>query len=737
MLAPPGDPRTAPGGKARSPFALEFAAVVAFTIYAIWPFVRTDRWVTGFDTVAYAGPNLHLTLAGYRAGRFVQWNDDIFGGIGHLANPQAGVLYLPKVPFAWLETHRALLLLVVVHVLWLAVGTLVLVRRGMRLEAPAGTFAAIAVVSSGMVATKSMQFEQLLVVAWVPWLLLAVEAVVAARTWAWSVPSLAVTTAFMLTAGHPQMVFIVAPLAVAWSLGRMADHRAWNRALPLGVGALSGLLLAAPQLLPTLHLVSQTAAGDRQLSSATGAGYSIYPSLLPTTLLGNVGVSNLGFTSNGFENAAFLGVVAVVVALLGFLGMVVGRGRRWTGVLLSAAAAAALLLALGPRTAPYRLAFGVVPGFSLARVPARWTVVVTFAVAVLAAHGIAMLRRRAPAWIVWATTAGVTVGSVAMTGTMQLPEAGVVAVWVVLAVLVLGCAGGAVLRPPAALALGLVMTVGLAVEGGLAQRQSFARTSLADRPFTELDGSIEAFLSGRPERVVALTYDKLGDAPYLVASLRPNANVAFDIPSIDGYDGGIQVTRRWVKEIDALVETPVNAELTLRSQVQVPLDPESYAAFGVRWAVVDAEGRDVGSVVGGWRGPVITEGTLSVWENPAHRGPAVLDPTSGARAEVVRAESGRIDVRTTSDRGGTLSVPSQFDDGWSATLDGKAVDVSPRPGLRLAVDVPPGPHEVRLRYRAPGLSAGLGLCALAAVVLVAIVLRDRQGRGSKRAPIEE
>jgi hypothetical protein len=60
------------------------------------------------------------------------------------------------------------------------------------------------------------------------------------------------------------------------------------------------------------------------------------------------------------------------------------------------------------------------------------------------------------------------------------------------------------------------------------------------------------FLDGQPGRSVALTFDELGDPLYLVAGLRPNTNALFDIPSLDGYDGGVQVTDRWANALSSL-----------------------------------------------------------------------------------------------------------------------------------------------------------------------------------------
>jgi hypothetical protein len=53
----------------------------ALTAWIALPFARPDRWVTGFDTVAYSGPNLVVSLGEIGHGRIPQWNTEIFGGV--------------------------------------------------------------------------------------------------------------------------------------------------------------------------------------------------------------------------------------------------------------------------------------------------------------------------------------------------------------------------------------------------------------------------------------------------------------------------------------------------------------------------------------------------------------------------------------------------------------------------------------------------------------------------------
>lgn len=67
--------------------------------------------------------------------------------------------------------------------------------------------------------------------------------------------------------------------------------------------------------------------------------------------------------------------------------------------------------------------------------------------------------------------------------------------------------------------------------------------------------------------------------------------------------------------------------------------------------------------------------------------------------------------------------------GYSATLDGRPVDVVRHQGALVAVDLPPGAHgELVLRYRSPGFVplAGLGVAVLLGLAAAQLVLRPRR-----------
>jgi len=93
-------------------------------------------------------------------------------------------------------------------------------------------------------------------------------------------------------------------------------------------------------------------------------------------------------------------------------------------------------------------------------------------------------------------------------------------------------------------------------------------------------------------------------------------------------------------------------------------------------------------------------------------------------AGVVKIEHfrpGEIHLWVASPRDAWLLVREAWREGWRARIDGEYVPVRPAAGLFFAVGVPSGCHEVTLAYWPPGLGLGL-LCACLWVVLAAFML---------------
>jgi hypothetical protein len=326
-----------------------------------------------------------------------------------------------------------------------------------------------------------------------------------------------------------------------------------------------------------------------------------------------------------------------------------------------------------------------------------------------------------------------------------------------------------------ALLVVLLPPVVLLVELGLPGRFSFARRVLQPTSFVDDGGLVVERLEAVGDgRVFSYATDRPGDIPYLVRSMRPNANALFGIRSVDGYDGGVQVTTRWAEAMRSLTGGTFDGVQTVKAMAARPFDAERFARLGVRWAVIETSIAPAEDVVPEWSGPVVTEGTLELWENPAYGGEAIvwyassrrssqreiadaLTPPAPGTAEqalvepggpilacaapcppdavpVQRPAPGHVVTSVEASRPALVALAEQYDSGWRASVDGVRVPVVPVDGLLVGVEVPAGVHTIELVYRPPHWTLAwcltlVGLLLTAALAIVDVV---RGRRGSPR-----
>lgn len=730
----------APTGRDSAWWARRFeeVAVVLATAWVARPFIRPGRYVTGFDTAVYSGPNLRFTLQELTHGRIPLWNDTIFGGAPHLGNTQTGALYLPKLLVAGMNLNRAMSLLVAAHLLLLAGGMLAVMRR-LGCRPPAGFVAAFAAVACGAVLTRTIQFEQILVIAWAPAVMVAIHAVLTtSRPWRASGVA-ALVFAGAVLAGHPQMTYLVGAIAAAWTVGVGVAARAPRRLGHLAAAGLAAGLLLGLQLLATRAATASSAiTGGRSLDSLRLPDRSIQPGLMARVLLGTVADTDPGYNAGAFETVGYVGAAVLALAVAGLVTNARRGPRRAVALSTAALAVVSAVLATGSRTGLFDLLYHHLPGFDLMRVSGRWITVTDLSLAVLAGLGIDGLRRRegGRSSLLAIGAASLATALLALTGRVSV-DATAVSGWLVGAALVaagIWLATGPTTGPtrrrraPAGAAW-ILPLLGVGFELGVANRHSLNLTLASGASFTNYTSAPTEWLKGQPGLVLALTGDRIGDTAYLLPTLRPNANTLYGIRSIDGYDGGVQVSERWLAMVGSF-NGAANFELTMRAQMPAVLEPSALARYGVRWVMIDtgmAPDR-----LPGWRGPVAADPVVEVFENPAWVGEGVLRPpgTADEVAVALRRRSPRaIDAEVSSDRAGRLVVSAQWDAGWRVSVDGRPAAIVAADGFMLGVDLPAGDHRVRFRYRPGWLVPGVTSMLLGTAAVAAMLLADRRRAG--------
>ncbi|MDD9957232.1 MAG: hypothetical protein OXP68_13565 [Anaerolineaceae bacterium] len=364
--------------------------LLALTLLHLAPLAFSGLILGRGDAFNYFYPWWTARNAAFMAGELPLWSPEIFMGVPLLANPQAGTFYPPNWPLLPLSAPDGIRLSALLHVFLAQWGMYRLARR--RLDTLPALAAALLFGLGGFVGAQIEQINQLQGVAWLPWLLLwLLRGMQGVRS---CLLLLAAGLALQFLSGHTQTAFIsaagLALVAVLQARAAEASGRLRRRAralLQLLAAPAMALLLAAPQLLPTLELSGQSQRSGG-LSPYEVLAFSFNPLVAGRGLL--PGYDGLLFG----EFVAYGGVIGLGLALLTpFLPH--GTGLRRERTLWLVPALAGLLLALGEFN-PLWHVLARLPGFNLFRVPARWLLLYSIGSAMLG--GIALQTLLRSAW---------------------------------------------------------------------------------------------------------------------------------------------------------------------------------------------------------------------------------------------------------------------------------------------------------------------------------------------------
>jgi len=595
---------------------LVILSLCLLVLAAFWLIGPAGRVLAGGDLFTYFYPYWAEASRALRAGRLPLWNPYLFMGVPFLANSQVGMFY----PLNWplwllLPPHHALHWSVVLHLCLTAVGAYLYARSSLRLGRLGAWTAGAALALGGYLGAQVEHINQLQALSWLPWLLLFYPT---------RLGPLAAGVGMVLLAGHTQSALIVLVGLAIYGIGpalwdgvRRRDWRPAARRTAIWIVAAGlGAALAAAQLAPTLQLtgLSVRAGG---LPFKERVSFSLSPIYLARALLpGYV----RPVEPENIEYVATVGVTGLLLALHGWRR---GDRRHLRGLLLLTVAG--LFLALGLYNPVYLLLARFVPGFAHFRAPARWLALWAFGAAALAGVGVDNRRDAEDAPCTTETQRAqrcsfsprflcVLCASVvfllwgALGGRVAL---GTVGAWVTTAVL-----AAVALRWRKRSLLAALLVAELVVSARTLPR---ARAT-APQAYTSLRPAVAHLLTAGedhtpPDRFLslsALIFDP-GDLPELrliyggqlspdslydliVAAkhrevLSPNLPLAFRVPAIDGYDGGVLPLARFLALQRAfLPEEEVSLDGRLRENLREVPDGRWLSLFNVRYVITDKVG---------------------------------------------------------------------------------------------------------------------------------------------------
>lgn len=660
------------------------------------------------------------------SGHIPLWNPYQFCGTPFLANSQSAVLYPPNMLYLMVRPGLAAGLLALFH-LWVAgLGLYGLSRR-------LGLGQSASLVAGAVWQLSGWQISWLLLPTFLDtscWVGLLLLCIVDLHRRAALIPAVgaALASGLMLLAGHLQIAFYclgTTSLLIVVSFLRQRG-RSWRSALAC-TGALAlGVAMALPQVLPVLELASWSHRAGRPTAAGYAAytAYAVHPAALVTLVNPSVrglpadpaqpyrGVSRGGQYFNYAEGAMFLGLPALLLAVLGSLGW--RRDRRIR--LLAALAIGSLLVACG--TQVNAVLYFLVPGFGGSGSPGRVLVLFALSSALLAAYGVEYARTR-PLLVTALGGLGVAVVGFGLeaVAARTWPEA---------------FRGGAPEPAVRHYLLGGLLWVLLLLGRVRSQWSGWMA------PGAVVISSAALLLHG-----VGLNPTAPGSWTY------PEDPLLQQVRTVVGHNRIAVENRSWsFAGPDAVLPPNGGMVASVRdAQGYDSLFPGQYKRFLAQLLGRDPSPPEVGNMVFLKDATILAEriGAVAVLCRSAGSANASTEvkPVVGASGRAFTVPSApvywqedrgeRVSVRTGASVPLDLILRDQLMPGWSATVDGRPAGMARHDTVFRRVQVPPGRHQVEFVYRPASYQTGLyGLCLASLLVTIAICLSvaARPGRQS-------
>ena len=253
------------------------------------------------------------------------------------------------------------------------------------------------------------------------------------------------------------------------------------------------------------------------------------------------------------------------------------------------------------------------PAFNQARVSSRWLIIAAIIIAVFVGFGLDAIRaktsRRSLAILNGVTalaTTAIIVGPIT-SGNFKAGLTWVLTATLVIALIALSTTSHRISVSPHHVNRAIVGL--LILELLLLNRSTIVNNVATGRAIENMGTSTTNWLSAHPDSTIAITLDT-GTNEYLVPALRPNAQALFSIPSIDGYDGGVQISSRWALTMNRFTKSPAY-DSPLRNSISFPLPTDQLARLGIRYVLVDNT-YDMKKIAPDWLGPKISDELFSV-----------------------------------------------------------------------------------------------------------------------------
>jgi hypothetical protein len=395
------------GGRARARRTLPLAGLLAVALAAIWPLrgVYTGHAVYQRDVHLVWHAQVEGFVRAVTGGSLPLWDPAPSFGQPLLGDPSAMIAYPPTWLNLLMPAWAYYSLFAVGHLAWTAAGMYLLARRWRVSEIGAALAAALWGLSGPILSFVDL-WHHFAGAAWIPWVFLAGQRALVARSRRAVLGWCAAMGAQML-AGSADMVLMTGLAIAAYAAARYVR---WRRPFSLRNRALAGrtalavagaTALSAVMWGPALELALRSTR--RALPEHIRTYWSVHPlgmlqAVIPDLWYG-VALKREVRAALFESREPFLSSLYLGAASVALVAAALAAGRRPRRRYLALLGAGAALVALGRHAVFYDVAVAALPPLRMVRYPTKAFVLVAFAWALLAGMGFdAWLSGRRRRW---------------------------------------------------------------------------------------------------------------------------------------------------------------------------------------------------------------------------------------------------------------------------------------------------------------------------------------------------
>jgi hypothetical protein len=363
--------------------------LILFAIAVIFfsPMLFGNKVIFYRDFTFVTFPFKHFLAQTFQEGAIPYWNTNVYAGMPFMAGFHAGVFYPPGILFLLKDTILALNLFYLFH--YLILGTFsFLLARSWNISFASSLCCGITGMLSGFIVASTLLSNFFMAAVWLPmvfWMFhqfwtrnhigyfIGLVVAIAAQTLAAS-PEISIMTMILLYAHS--LYFL--PRAPGMSgVGRMT--------VTLGLAVLLALSLAALQLIPTAKLMDHSLR-DMGMTYENHTQWSLAPEKLSTLALspdyeGLLESRDYPSWFSGFFHTIYMGVLALVFVLLGFIFRREKPVGFWLVIFILG-----VFLSFGKFNPIYEVVYPWVPLLSLFRFPEKYFFISSFAAVFLSGY---------------------------------------------------------------------------------------------------------------------------------------------------------------------------------------------------------------------------------------------------------------------------------------------------------------------------------------------------------------